>query len=687
MKKILSLIAAVLITLSTFAQIDRSKAPAPGAAPEIKIGTAKSFELKNGLKVFVVENPKLPRVSFSLRLDNDPFLEKDKVGYADIAGQLLRRGTTSKSKAELDEEIDFIGAFLNTSSNGVFASSLSKHKEKVLSLMTDILFNPAFDQTEFDKIKKQTISELANQKDDPDAIGGNVTDVLNYGDNHPYGELTTEKTVENITLQDTKDFYNRFFKPNVAYLAIVGDVKFSDAKKLVKKYFSKWEKGSIKQEKFNTPKAPAKSYIALVDRPNSVQSLINISYPIDLKTGTPDVAKARVLNQILGAGASARLFTNLREDKGFTYGAYSNLSDDELVGDFVASASVRNEVTDSAVYEFLLEMNKIVNEEVSMEELKDAKAAIIGRFSRSLENPQTIAGLALNKARLNLPPDYYKNYLKAIEAVTIQDVKAAAKKYIRPENANIVVVGKGSEIVDKLKKFGEVKYFDNYGNNYEPSKAKIPAGFTVQNVFNKYFDAIGGRQKLESLKTLRVEMSANVQGQALNIVQMKKQPGKLAISIAIAGNTMFEQKANGDKVSVKQLGNTVPIDEAGKFALKVEANIIPELGYDEIGVSVKLAGIENLEGQDAYVVELAYQGGIKVKNYYSTDTGLKLRETTFVQSPQGEISQARDFSDYKAIDGIKFPHTIKVPLQPGFSVPAKVTSLKLNGDIADNQFE
>jgi len=672
MKKILSIIALVFIVGNTFAQIDRSSVPKPGPAPEIKIGSAKSFQLKNGLRVFVVENPKLPRVSFSLRLDIDPIQEKEKAGYVAIAGQLLRNGTETKSKAQLDEEIDFIGAFVNTSANGIFASSLSKHKDKVLGLMTDILYNPAFDQDEFDKLKKQTISGLAVSKENANAIAGNVSNVLNYGADHPYGEITTEKTVENITLEDAKGYYEQYFNPNIAYLAIVGDIKYSEAKKFVKKYFSKWEKGDIKQPQFNTPSAPEKSYIALVDRPNSVQSIINITYPLNLKTGTADVAKARVLNQVLGAGPSARLFQNLRQDKGYTYGASSALSDDEFVGDFVAFASVRNEVTDSSVFEFLL---------------KDAKASIIGNFSRSLEQAQTIAGLAISKARLNLPADYYKNYLKAVEAVTVSDVREAAKKYIRPDNANIVVVGKGSEIAGKLKKFGEVKYFDNYGVNYEPPTAKVPDGWTAQNVFDNYFKAIGGREKIAALKSFQQEMTASVQGQSLNIVHMKKNPGKLAISIAVAGNTMMEQKANGEAFSIKQLGNPLPIDEGTKFALKVEANIIPELGYKNLGVKTKLAGIESVEGNSAYLVELEYPGGTKVNLYYDTNTGLKLRELSKVASPQGEVSLIRDFEDYKAVDGIMFPHTIRTPLGPGLVVPAKVNSIKLNEELSDNQFE
>src|SRR4051812_40414183 len=196
------------------AQVDRTKAPKPAPAREIKIGDYQSFALKNGLQVFVVENHKLPRVQFSLQLKNDPILEKDKVGYVELTGQLIGTGTTTRNKAQFDEEVDFIGATLNTSWNGMFASSLTKHRDKLLELMTDVLYNPAFSPDELAKLKQQKLSELASDKDDPSAIIANVRASLLYGKDHTYGEIETETTIEAFTIEDCKNYFNTYFKPN-----------------------------------------------------------------------------------------------------------------------------------------------------------------------------------------------------------------------------------------------------------------------------------------------------------------------------------------------------------------------------------------------------------------------------------------------------------------------------------------
>ncbi|PJB14308.1 MAG: peptidase M16, partial [Flavobacteriales bacterium CG_4_9_14_3_um_filter_32_8] len=223
MRKILSFLLVIVVVSGAFAQkLDRSKIPAAAIAPEIKLGKIEQFTLANGLQVFVVENHKLPKVAYSLSIDIDPVAEGDMAGYVEAAGQLMERGTKNRTKEQFDEQIDFIGATISTSSTGIYAASLKKHQEKLLDMMSDVLMNADFKQEELDKIKKQTISGITSSKDDPDAIARNARAVLLYGKDHPYGEIATESTVENITLDKCKTYYTTYFKPNVAYLAVVG---------------------------------------------------------------------------------------------------------------------------------------------------------------------------------------------------------------------------------------------------------------------------------------------------------------------------------------------------------------------------------------------------------------------------------------------------------------------------------
>jgi len=686
-KTIIYIFITCLLSNLALAQVDRTKAPAPGPAPEIKIAKPEFFELKNGLKVYVVENHKLPRIAFSLLLDKEPILEGENAGYVSMTGQLLMSGTTNRTKTVLDEEIDFIGASLSTSASGVNASSLTRHQDKLLELMADVLYNPSFPQEELDKLKKQTLSGLAQSKEDPGAIAGNVRSRLVYGENHPYGELNTEETVEKITVEDCKAYYDRFFKPNIGYLAIVGDITPKEAKKLVKKYFSEWERGDVAKDTYDVPKEPSKTYIAMVDRAASVQSMINISYPVPLKIGSPDVIKARVLNQILGAGFSSRLMQNLREDKAFTYGARSSLSSDNLVGAFTASASVRNEVTDSAVHEFMYELRKIVAEDVTEDELQSAKASIMGSFGRSLESPQTVARFAIYSAIYNLPDNYYNNYLKNLEAVTIADVKEMAKKYIRPENAHIVVVGKSKEINTKLSQFGEVKYFDTYGKSYVPSaESMLPDGLTAEKVIADYVTAIGGENNISKIKNVEAKYKANMMGRDMIVTQLMTNDLKSKMSIDMGGMIVSESVTDGSDAKVSQMGQSTPLDDKTKEEQILTNGLFSEMLLQDMGATLKLVGVEQFNDKDHYVLEVTLSKGSTYTVYFDSTTGLKSRYAKNIETPQGSFMQTIDYTDYKEVNGVKLAHLMTQKMGPQ-NMKMEATSVNVNVDIAADTFK
>ena len=687
MKKILFVLIIMLGWSGAYAQTDRSKAPAPGPAREIKLGEYQTFTLKNGLKVFVVENHKLPRVQFSLQLRNNPILEGDKAGYVSLAGDLIGTGTKTRTKAQLDEAVDFIGATLNTSASGVFASSLTKHTDKLLDLMTDVLYNPSFASEELDKLKTQTLSTLAANKESPGTIASNVQHVLVYGKDHPYGELTTEKTVESVSLDDCKKYYNTYFKPGNAYLAIVGDIDLKNAKKLAKKYFEKWPAGDAPNPTYTTPRQPEKTFVALVDRPTSVQSVISIGYPVELRPGDPDAIKADVLNQILGGGFSSRLMQNLREDKAFTYGARSSLEDDPLVGAFNASASVRNEVTDSSVYEFIYEMKRIREAPVTDDELAAAKAYISGAFGRALERPQTVANFAINTAKYNLPANYYANYVKNIAATTKEDVTSAAAKFMRPDHAYIIVVGKGSEVADKLKKFGEVKYYDIYGEHYTPKAgAGLPPGLTAEKVVGKYLEAIGGKDKLQKVKSAKLVYKASAMGMELIRTDLKKLPAKSIIEVVAGGNTFQKLVSDGKNLSLMVGGQKPPLDSKIQEMQIFDGSLFKELLYPSMNVKVALQGIQQVEGKDAYVVEYTLPQGAIITEFYDSGTGLKVQTVQTVETPQGEMVITRKYDAYKEVEGVKFPHMITQSQGP-MNIAFEVTSLEVNPALEDKLFE
>ncbi len=654
------MLAMAILSLPAMAQLDRSKMPEPGPAPEINIEDPESFKLDNGLTVYVVENDKLPTVAISLIVDRDPILEREMAGYVSMAGQLMRTGTTTRTKEELDREIDFIGANLGTSSSGVYGSSLKRHVEILAELMADVVKNPSFPEEEFEKLRKQTLSGLAQSKEDADAIASNVAQALTYGQDHPYGEQVTEETVNNITLDRVKEYYATYFKPNIAYMAVVGDISKKEAEKLIKKHFGDWRRGEVPEHSYEMPDMPEDLTIAIVDRPQAVQSVINITYPVVLAPNDPDVIKSRVMNQILGGAFSSRLNMNLREEHGYTYGARSSVSDDKVIGRFSASASVRNEVTDSAVMEFLHELKDIRANNITDEEIELARNYMSGSFARSLESAQTKASFAINTAVEELPSDYYANYLKNIAATTKEDVTAMANEYVNPDKAYVVVVGKASEIAPKLEKFGTLKYFDTYGNEVDPSKAALPEGLTADQVLESYYTALGGKDKLQQIKTMEIVYKGDVMGQALTVNQKKKAPGKLLIETSVGGNVMSRQLYNEGEAAVTQMGNSAP---------------------------VKLQGIEKVNGKDTYAVVVTDPAGNSSTSYYEVESGLKVQESRTVQGPQGEMVMSSGIGDYTEVEGIMVPKSLIIPLSPQMKATLTAEEIKVNQPIDDSVFK
>ncbi|MDY0344078.1 MAG: pitrilysin family protein [Lentimicrobium sp.] len=665
-------------------KLDRSVMPGPAPAPVINVGKYEQFSLPNGLQVFVVENHKIPRVTYSLVLDIIPMPEEQLTGVSDLTGQLMRTGTTSLTKDELDEEVDFIGASLGTSATGVYGSSLKKHNEKLLQLMSDVLLNPAFRAEELEKIRTQTLSGLKAQQNEPEAISNRISKLLIYGAEHPYGETMTEATVNNITAGDCKAYYDKFFKPNIGYLAIVGDITLEEARTLITKYFSGWEKGDIAKYAPRLPMAPEATQVAIVDRPDAVQTTLKVAYPVQLQPGDADVIQARVMNTILGGG-TFRLFNNLREDKAYTYGAYSSLNTDKLVARFMATTAVRNSVTDSSVVEIFNEMNRIRDEEVPMDELQLVKNYMSGNFALSLENPSTVASFAISTARYDLPADYYVNYLKNLAAVTASDVQSAAKKYILPENAYIIAVGKASEIAPRLKQFNKTKairYYDYEGKEYDPDKKVKPApeGLTAADVNKAYIAALGGEKALSKVKDVTILATTSMQGMTIGFDTYRKSPDKFMVKIS-SGEMVFQQMGYDGttaKIVSPMGGESKTLDGKELEDMKIEAAMFPELNFEQLGVNQKLEGIEEIKGNETYRVLLTYPSGTQSTRFYDVKTGLLIRET----GDQG----IAEFSDYREENGIKFPYIISQQAGPQ-NMDLKVMVVKVNTKLKDELFQ
>ena len=668
----------------------RSAPPKAGPAPKINIGKANTFKLDNGLQVIVVENHKIPSVSFQVSLKNEQILEFDKVGYVTMAGDLMGRGTTTKTKAEIDEAVDFIGANFNTFGSGMFGSSLTKHMPALLDVMTDVLYHPSMPADELEKIKTQTLTGLEAGKTDPNSISANMRASVLYGPKHPYGEIQTEDNVKAIDIDACRKYVNDFFIPNNAYLVIVGDITVDAAEDVANKYFGSWERKPFKPVRHRAVPDAESTQVQFANKDGAVQSVVNVSYPLDLKPNSPDVIPARVMNTILGGGFSGRLNLNLREDKAYTYGAGSNVSADRLAGSFNASASVRNEVTDSSITQILYELDRITKEPVDAEVLQNTKNFMTGGFARSLESPQTIARFALNRFRNNLPDDYYETYLEKLNAVTVEDIQAMAKKYIRPEAAHIFVVGSKDEVAETLMQFdgdGKINYYDSFGEVMVPDATEIPEGLTGTQVIQDFVAAIGGMDRLKNIKSLVTTMSASLMGQNMT-VKNTYSDGKFAMSMGNGQMTFIEQKYNGEKMEVSQMGASQVITEGPQFeAIKEQATVSAQFDYLSNGSTIELLGAETIDGVSAYKVVVTKPSGDKITEYYSVDESLLVRTVATAPGPAGETTVTTDMLDYKAYDGLMMPSVVKVAGMMPTTVEMKVESVEINGDVDMSLFD
>ena len=681
--KIFALFIAICFVVSASAQVDRTKAPAAGPAPKIQIGDYDSFTLKNGLKVLVVENHKLPRVEFALSLLIDPIVEGDKVGYTSFSGDLMDRGTSKRTASQIAEEIDFIGARLGAGAGGVEAGGLSRYKEQILELMADVTLNPIFPQDEFDKIIKQALSGLEANKTDPKSTSRNVRNKVLYGVNHPYGEVLTETTVNNVTVEDCKKYHATYFKPNVALMAIVGDITTKEAKKLVKKYFGKWEQADVPTHEYEMPARIEGKRVVLANKDAAPQSLVQIINWIDLKKGHQDVIPSSVMNSMLGRGFLGLLNKNLREDKAYTYGAYSGLSSDKLVGRFLTNAEVKATVTDSALIEMALEINKIRDTKLTQDHLDMTKATLAGDFARSLENPATIANFAMAIERYNLPADYYATYLEKLDKVTLDDIQAMAKKYIDPNNAIYLVVGdkKYKKCLAKLDSDGEVEEFDYKGDIVKEDPNAIPEGLTCKSIIENYITAIGGRDNWAAVKDLAIKGEMKMGPMSVSVESAYKNNEKYFLKMMMNGQTMQAITFNGTSGKVVAMGQEKQAGEAELAKFKLQAQMCPELNMKQLGYKMNIAGAEVVDGQKTYKVEVIDLDGVSRFDFFAADSGLKLK--TIMQ--QNGMNVVMLFKEYKEVDGLKYPYLTVTKMGPQ-EMPLTITELSVNKGVDDSVF-
>lgn len=469
----------------------RKNVPAPLEPAPFEIPKPFETELANGLKILIFEDERLPLVSYRLAFfSGDADEPEDSVGITSALASMLSEGTQELSSRQLAEQIEQLGASISASAHTdnmiVSASTLSLYSSEILELIAEMVLFPAFPENELSLYKQNTIEGLKLQRSQPSFLANEQMARILYG-SHPYGIFAPKaEDIESITREKLLEFHERTLLPNDALLIIVGDVNREDLLEEIEDAFGGWQPGEIKRKEFSEAPERTERSLTIVDRPGSAQSNIVLGN-LAIHRSHPDYFPVLVMNQILGAGASSRIFMNLREEKGYTYGAYSRFDTKKRGGEFEATAEVRTPVTGDSLKEFFYEINRIRDEKVPEAELQDAKNFLTGVFPIRAETQEGLTNLIVSQKLYNLPDDYLQTYRDKINEVSAEDVSRVANQYIQPDKVAIVIVGDGEEVLEQARSYADnIEIFNTDGRKLEISGYEKKSGTEPADIEGKW---------------------------------------------------------------------------------------------------------------------------------------------------------------------------------------------------------
>ncbi len=667
-------------------KIDRTKKPEAGPAPAASFPDFKEAVLSNGLKVFIIESDRKPTITVRLLVKAGDFFDGDKPGVADFTAELLGRGSPKRKASDFAREADKIGAEYSASSGddatSIVISGLTKHTDKLLELLSDAVLNPTFPEEQLEIVRKQALSNITAGKKTPQTLAANLLRKVLFGE-HPYGKFQTEASINAITVEDLKNFYNTHYFANNATIAVVGNVKADEITKKLEKYFGKWKQGTpAKVQPAELPDSKG-MMIHLVDLPGAVQSNIRICFR-SVPRNNPDLVELGVVESVLGGGFSGRLFQNLREKHGWTYGAYASGAYQRDLGYFAASTEVRNAVTDSAIVEILAEMRRIRSEPIGEEELKLQREYLAGNYLLSLERAEQNAARLQNIEFYGLPADYYKTYAQKVSRVTPEKALELAKKYIEVSDLAVVVVGDAKEIKPKLEKLAKVRVYDTELN----PMISLTLDLSGEELLKKHIEAIGGESAVMKIKDRVIEGKVSIFAGPQTIEGTFKRTEKFPNKqVFIISTPVFSQEVYNDGKRVVQsgMGGTRELtgDELKKAQESAHFNMLyrtAELGYKVTAKEKKM-----LKGRPVYVAELEQALNGKTILVFDAEDFMLISETRKQTTPQGEIDVTTTYSDFKPVDGVMQPFKIVQSLGMA-DVQLVVTSIKQNVGVPDEEF-
>ncbi|MBI5324548.1 MAG: insulinase family protein [Ignavibacteriae bacterium] len=671
MKKFSAILILILfynLSLMALGTLDSTKKPEPLANIEFKFPEYSQETLKNGLKLFYIEDKEQPTVSFSFMLQGGSLVDGEKAGLASIVAELLTKGTGKLTSRDIAEKIDGIGASLTASAGAdvitISGYCLKKHLDTLLSLASQVLLNPAFPEDDFEKLIPRMIANLKQEKSTPGTLARNLARKIIYGDKHPYGIKPTEESLKEIVLSDVQNYYKTYFKPNSATVAVSGDLSKKDSKELIEKYFGKWQKGDVPKIKVPEPNSEPQG-VYFISRPSSVQSTVIVATKaVPMTSGEYDVLE--LASSIIGSPFAGRLFRTLRETYSYTYSPFGRLSSNKYANIFACGAEVRNSVTDSSIKVINEQLTDLVSNPPVEDELYRVKNSEGGTYLMSFENPAFVLGLIQAADFYGISIERVKDYYENLMSYSNYQVRDIARKYMNPQNEYIFVVG-SPEVKDKLEQFGKV--FD-YNMDLEPltgEKGKFEdIGMNASELFGKFISALGGKENLDKIQTIidSSKIKFEVMGRTIDGsgLQIQKAPNKKYMKFDLVFQKQ-EMWCDGTDAWSSAQGKAVKQEGKNQEDLVSDAVIFKDTKFIELGYKCDVLG-----KQKNYIMMKVVSPKLQESVlYFDPSTYLLMKVESTEDTPQGPVPSTIEYLDYISIEGVKFPKTLK-STNPMFSM-------------------
>ncbi len=686
MRKLL-VIVLILFAAKLSAQdtINLNEKPKPLPAEEFVFPDYIQDNLENGLKLFIIEDHEQPTVGFRILIPGGSSLDREFPGLADMTASLMMKGAGGMSALQIAQKLDGVGANISISASAdaiiINAYSLKKHLPLLLDMLSKIMLQPDFPDDELEKLKKQAIASIQYEKSEPRSVASKLAKVVVYGEGHPYSQYMTEESVEKITTDQIEEYYESYFLPNNASIAVIGDVEPGSIKNELNQYIGKWEQGKAPVISIPDP-APMPLGVYFIERPGSVQSTIIMTFS-SVPYKNEDYEKIDLLATLMGGSFGSRLFRTLRETYSYTYSPYARNTSSKYANRFFLGSDVRNAVTDSAIIVIKEQLSDLAHHGPSEEELSRIKKYEVGKFKMAFEQSDFVSGLIQNADFKGINIARVKNYPDNTMKISPVQVMRTANKYIEPSKGYLVVVG-APEVAEKLEKFGKIY---KYNLDLEPisgDKAKMEeASIDPDELIEEYVDAIGGEDALKAVKSMVMTGKAELisRGNTLSgeLVVKKKTPN-MKYEVIDMGMFKQEEWVNGEKAWSKA-GNAMN-ETIGRDLLKSlhEARIFPVASLLEDNYTVEILGKQN----GMILAKVLTPGAEESTYYFDSDSYLLKKIETITEGPKGPMPVTETFDDYQKVGEVMLPAKSKT-VNPMFTVTVDQT-YSLNQELDDTIF-